>query len=107
MADSGRMACVGVWRKALAALAVFVVAYDKVAGEHIHLLPIGVHNGRSRIHAGLDAQQGRAASLLTCFIQVSGENLAVESVRKTRLCLPTFIEIDSVKFRSSAWWPAS
>src|SRR3977135_1321604 len=93
-----RTACVGVWRKARAALAVFVVAHDKVAGEHIHFLPIRVDNGRSRVYAGLDAQQGRAASLLACFIQVSSEDFAVESVRKTRHCLPTFVEIDSVKF---------
>src|SRR6266851_637456 len=98
MANSGRTACVGIWRKALAALAVFVVAHDKVAGEHIHFLPIRVDNGRGRVHAGLDAQQRRAASLLTCFIQVSSENLAIEAVRKTRHCLPTFVEIDSMKF---------
>src|SRR5258708_39247122 len=98
MADSGRATCVGVWRKALAAFAVFVVAYDKVAGEHIYFLPIRVDNGCRRVHAGLDAQQGCAASLPACFIQVTSENLAVESVRKTRHCLPTFVEIDSVKF---------
>src|SRR6266851_7528527 len=90
MANSGRTACVGIWRKTLAALAVFVVAHDKVAGEHVYFLPIRVDNGRSRIRAGLDAQQGRAASPLACIIQVSGENLAVESVWKTRHCLPTF-----------------
>src|SRR5271166_1114323 len=73
--DARRAAGIGRRVEGLTALALLVIADDEVARNQVHLLPVIVHEGRSGVHAGFEAQEPRAASHLAVLVEVAREDL--------------------------------
>src|SRR6266704_2311941 len=94
---AGRAARVGAGTEAGAAPAVPGVADDQVARDEIHLLPVIVHEGLGRVHAGIEAQVARAKAALLFFVEESGEHLLPDPVRITGQFFPAAVEVDRVE----------
>src|SRR6516162_3147884 len=77
--DTGRAAGVGRRFERLATLAFLVVADDEVAGDHIDLFPMIVHEGRGRVCTGIEAKEPGAASHLVRLVEVACENLLLDA----------------------------
>src|SRR5260370_26001321 len=76
--DARRAAGIGRRVEGLTALALLIVADDEVARDQIDLLPVIMHEGRSGVDAGIEAQQPRAASHFAALVEIARENFLLD-----------------------------
>src|SRR6516162_1655484 len=84
--------------KQLAALAVSVIANDEIARQQIHLFPVVMNEGGDGVDAGIEFQQPRPAPHLAGLIEITRQNLLLDSSRIAGRCLPAFLHVDRMKF---------
>src|SRR6516165_4777159 len=77
--DARRAAGVSRRVERFAALAFLVVADNEIAGDHIDLFPMIVHERRSRVGAGVEAKEPGAASHFAGLVEVARKNLLLDA----------------------------
>src|SRR6185295_14949496 len=92
-----RAAGVGARPEFLAAVAVSVVADDEIARHEVHLLPVIVHEGLGRVHAGSEPQVTAAMPALRLLVERAGQYLLLDALRISRRRLPPLARIGPVE----------
>src|SRR5262245_47712800 len=92
-----RTAGVGARPEFLAAVAVSVVADDEIARHEVHLLPVVVHEGLGRVHAGRESQVTRAMPAPRLLVERACEYLLLDALRISRRRLPALAGIGLVE----------
>src|SRR6185503_20944318 len=95
--DAWRPAGIGRRVEAFAALTLGVVADDQVAGDEIDLFPMVVDERRCRVHAGVEAQEPRAAAHLAGLVEIAGKRLLLDARRIARRREPAVVHIDALE----------
>src|SRR5262249_52266292 len=94
---AGRPARIGRRRKALAALALRVVADEEVARQEIAPLPVVVDERRGRVGAGRKAQQARATAGAARLVDIACQDLLLNAGRIAGRRRPALVHVDFVK----------